>query len=193
MSKKINDGTTYSASVDDNLLGITSIEELNLAEQEGIIRAENHILDLDKDIELSTRLIKEIHSVAFSHIYDWAGVYRTETVLAGQHTPPRFHQVPTLMEQFIGNLNVRIEREAIDEILCFAHHSLLFIHPFKNGNGRTARIFTNLIALKNGYQNIEIYVREGESRKDYLAAVRAADKGNYKPLLEIIRKGLTPL
>ena len=53
-------------------------------------------------------------------------------------------------------------------LLAFAHHRLVAIHPFVNGNGRTARLFTNLLAYNYGYQDVVLYHREnGDGRAQY--------------------------
>ncbi len=49
----------------------------------------------------------------------------------------------------------------------------------------------NLIALKFGYKPLELYYREGESRKIYIEAMKQADKGNFEPLTSLINKELT--
>ena len=48
----------------------------------------------------------------------------------------------------------------------------------------------NLVALKLGYQPIDLYYREGDARKTYINAMKEADKGNEKPLADLIRKEL---
>jgi fido (protein-threonine AMPylation protein) len=80
-----------------------------------------------------------------------------------------------------------------DEIACRFHHRMVWIHPFPNGNGRHARLFTDLLLERilrqprfswGGMSGIP----EGDVRADYLAALRAADKGDYRKLAEFARK-----
>ncbi len=47
-------------------------------------------------------------------------------------------------------------------------------------------------AMKLGYQSLELYYREGESRKDYIDAMKSGDKGDYSQLTSLITKELTP-
>jgi len=76
---------------------------------------------------------------------------------------------------------------APDEIAIRFHHQLVLIHPFPNGNGRHARLMTDLL-LENilncsrftwGSENLS---RTGNSRQRYIAALHAADKDIYEPL-----------
>lgn len=60
------------------------------------------------------------------------------------------------------------------------------IHPFNNGNGRTGRIIMNLVAMKFGYKPLVLYYREGESRKVYIKAMKAADKNDFEQLRNLI-------
>jgi cell filamentation protein len=98
------------------------------------------------------------------------------------------------MYQFIDNLNFKISiskkyKEHID-CLVYAHYEFIKIHPFNNGNGRTGRILLNIVAMKFGYQPLELYFREGESRKFYINAMKEADNGNYELLTKLISEEL---
>jgi cell filamentation protein len=99
------------------------------------------------------------------------------------------------MYQFIDNLNfktgIATNSQAHLDTLTFAHYEFVRIHPFNNGNGRTGRILMNLVALKFGYRPLELYHREGGSRKIYIETMKAADKGDFGPLTNLIGKELT--
>jgi cell filamentation protein len=72
-----------------------------------------------------------------------------------------------------GLLPATPSTDQVAELLTYAHHRLVAIHSFTNGNGRTARFFTNLLAY--GYHELVLYQREvGEARTHYLAAIRSA-------------------
>ena len=73
-------------------------------------------------------------------------------------------------------------------LLAFAHHRLVAIHPFVNGNGRTARLFTNLLA----YTGCGL-VPPGEWSTQYLQAIRQADDYKLLPLQTLISAQLRPL
>lgn len=178
----------------DNLLGITDIDELNEQEALGIIRAEDFILDLQLDFIFDIKLVLDIHTIAFGHLYDWAGKWRNQGTNIGidrEKVPYAMAEYCEQVNYFKNNIN---NEEDLVHSLFFTHHRFTIIHPFNNGNGRTARLLTDLIAKLNGYQNLNLYLRkEGDARAKYKAALRAADKYDDTILKEMIRKGLTRL
>jgi cell filamentation protein len=186
--------TNWTPFPDDNLLGLTDKNQINEFEAAGIAKAEIFTFELDIDIEISTMLILEIHKIAFEQLYDWAGKWRTTEVSVGQLIPPKPTLVLYSMYQFLDNLNFKISisqtRNDHIECLVYAHYEFIRIHPFNNGNGRTGRILMNLIALKFGYQPLELYHREGESRKFYINAMKTADNGDYQLLNQLISEEL---
>ena len=103
------------------------------------------------------------------------------------HNHIRFIQ---LLYQFTDNLNFKISiaktKEEHIDCLLYSHYEFIRIHPFNNGNGRTGRILMNLVAMKFGYKPLVLYHREGESRKIYINAMKAADKGNFEQLRSLI-------
>ncbi|MBS7255130.1 Fic family protein [Flavobacterium branchiicola] len=186
--------TNWTPFPDDNLLGLTDKNQINEIEAIGIAKAELYTFELEVDVEISTMLILEIHKIAFEQLYDWAGKWRKTEVSVGQLIPPKPTLVLQAMFQFLDNLNfkISISKTQNDHIEClvYAHYEFIRIHPFNNGNGRTGRILMNLIALKFGYQPLELYHREGESRKFYINAMKLADNGDYKLLNQLITEEL---
>lgn len=191
----MQDNTSWTPSPEDNKLGLTDKNLINEYEAKGIAAAELFVFGLDNDTQLSTQLLLEIHRIAFDELYDWAGKWRTTQVAVGQLTPPEPSQVLQLMYQFVDNLNYKVANATNSEehlaTLTYAHYEFVRIHPFNNGNGRTGRIVMNLVALKFGYQPLELHHREGDSRKIYIDAMKSADKGNFEPLTNLTRKEMT--
>lgn len=151
---------------------------------------------LESEEQLSTSLVLTIHKIAFGELYDWAGQWRTVEVRVGRLAPPPPNQVLQLMYQFIDNLNFKLSvstsREEHLNCLIFAHYEFIKIHPFNNGNGRTGRILMNIVAMKAGYQPLQLYHREGESRRIYINAMKAADNSDFGPLTTLISEELIP-
>lgn len=190
----MNDNTSWTTFPDDNLLGLTDKSLINEYEVKGIAKAELYVFGLDTEIDISTTLVLSIHKKAFEELYDWAGKWRNVNVTVGQLIPPEPAQIIHLMYQFIDNLNFKMSvsktQDEIVETLIYAHYEFVKIHPFNNGNGRTGRLLMNLITMKFGYKPLELYKREGESRKMYIKAMQEADKGNFDLLDSLIRQEL---
>lgn len=192
----------YTDAPEDNLLGLTSKEMLNEQEALGVARVERYLLEeFDYPVELSVGLVQDLHRRTFAHLYAWAGQWRTQVPNVGAYLPPPANRVPQLLYEFIDELRHRqsllgdIPRaSAVALLLAFVHHRLVAIHPFPNGNGRTARLFTNLLAYNYGYQEVVLYQREKEEgRAQYLQAIRRADEYDLLPLQMLISAQLRPL
>ncbi|TLV02542.1 Fic family protein [Dyadobacter luticola] len=179
----MNDGTDYTPSIDDNLLDISDKELLNLYETSGIAKCEILIQELDLATDLDISLILEIHRTAFSELYSWAGKWRNIEVQVGKLSPPHPSQVPALMYQFADDINYRLkrveEKQGIAELLTYLHHRFVWIHPFNNGNGRTARLLLNAAAMLKGFEPIKLYHREGEARTKYIGSFEKGRSGRY--------------
>lgn len=192
MAQEINDTTP---EVNENLLGLTTPEEINEAEAKGVIEGEKYIINLEENIKISANLILQINKVAFGNLYAWAGKWRDKSVQVGTLLPPEPSQILNFIYQFTDELNYKIDNSTTVDTqvntLAYCHHKLVFIHPFNNTNGRTARLLTNLIAYKFGYADINLYFRTGEKRKTYIEAIRKGDSYDYSLLEELIRKELT--
>jgi Fic family protein len=129
--------------------------------------------------------IRNIHQLALKNIdADNAGVYRTRNVLisGARHMPPDQLLMSEKMAQFIADINSKtlhpVERAAQ------VHTDFVGIHPFVDGNGRTARLLMNLELMKSGYPPVVIAV---EQRLNYYQTLDAAHvDNNMQPFLEMI-------
>ena len=191
----------YTDAPEDNLLGLTSKEALNEQEAVGVATAERYLLEeLDYPVDLSMGLLQDLHRRAFGRLYDWAGQWRRTVPNVGSYLPPPAERVPQLLYEFIDELRHRQRLVAtptlpeLARLLAYAHHRLVAIHPFTNGNGRTARLFTDLLAYSYGYQGVVLYHREhSEARQQYLQAIRQADAYELASLENLISAQLRPL
>ncbi len=78
------------------------------------------------------------------------------------------------------------------EIAARLHHRAVQIHPFKNGNGRWSRMLSNIYLKQKGLQptawNENLLAKENPHRDDYIQALKAADQGDYAPLIKLQSK-----
>ena len=104
------------------------------------------------DETFSEHLIKSLHQLILKNIdNDLAGVYRRENVLiaGAEHKPPDYLHVPELMQDLIASYNTFIGHPI--ERAARLHVDFVKIHPFIDGNGRTARLLMNFDLIKSGY------------------------------------------
>ena len=73
------------------------------------------------------------------------GVYRTKDVVAGRHLPPRAEDVPEFMQAWADRYRRLAGNDALAVGAVCSHHRLAWVHPFVDGNGRTARLHTHLV------------------------------------------------
>ena len=148
------------------------------------------LIDKDKKHTVSEMLIKNLHQIILQETdKEWAGRYRNANVIIGgaDHTPPDALQVPNLMRDLITWLNSQKNKLNIIELSALLHHKLVHIHPFFNGNGRTARLTMNLFLMQAGYPLVVIMKTD---RKKYYDVLDKADKGEPEPLVKFIAQSI---
>lgn len=122
-----------------------------------------------------------LNHTAVANITGWGGRYRKQPIYVGSHIPPHFDKVPDLMDQCLSVIHENwtlIDHPTI--LPTYALWRLNWIHPFVEGNGRTARAACYyLICLRHGELlpgNKIVPERIRENRKPYYDALQAADR-----------------
>lgn len=177
-----------------NKLGITGKRAMDEIEAREQLRALNVSLELyDREHRFTANDICRIHASWLGGVYEWAGKYRQVNISKGGFTFAMARQVPTLMAQFEkGPLNALTpclfaEQEEIIHAIAVIHAELLLIHPFREGNGRLARMFAVLMGLQAGLPPFDYGVITGSKKLKYFAAVQAGMDYNYAPMEDIFR------
>ncbi|KAF5409861.1 MAG: hypothetical protein C5S43_05780 [Candidatus Methanocomedens sp.] len=131
--------------------------------------------------------IQKIHKIVTAGILEETGRYRTKNVriTGAKKTPPDWSKVVNLMDELIENIE-KNENDPI-ETSAFLHHRFVEIHPFIDGNGRVARLLTNLYLIGLGYFPIVI---KTEDRTKYYRYLKAADAGNPGSFANFIAKAI---
>lgn len=141
---------------------------------------------------ITENYLKQIHSLIIGDDKSLGpGEYRNIGVIitGSDHTPPEPFEVPIKMRDLFDWIKQNENQNPI--ILgAIAHHEMVKIHPFKDGNGRTARLLLNLILLKKGFPICNI---KRDERPDYYAALSLADDNEYEPIVEVVTKNCTEL
>lgn len=194
--KKRKDETSYR----EIAFGIIPRSKLIPLEIEGVKRAWDFILQERNKMKISitSQFIKKLHFVGFAWIFPkTAGKFRTIEVTVSDHIPPKYYQLPQFMDSYCKDLDERLKRlptlgkanflEELVHFLAWLHHRFLWIHPFKDYNGRVARLLTNIVLLNLNLPPIELKVETKTGRKKYAQALKNADGRNYSSIERLIQ------
>ena len=139
---------------------------------------------ISEDLILSEEIIKNIHNILMENIIP-GGIYRNVDVYisGAEHTPPSPPEMYQQIKNFYFDL---LEKKFANEIelAAWTHAEFVRIHPFVDGNGRTARLIMNYQLMKNGFLPISI---KKESRLEYFNTLEEyAVKDNLDPFVEML-------
>ena len=180
-----------------NKLGLEDKRDIDEKEVEGQLYAELVISDKEeKRPKFNLKYLFEIHELMFGELYDFAGKLRTVDMSKGGFAFPSAKFLDSSMQQFEKEMLLKVPEEFMSvnevcEVVGRIHAELLFIHPFREGNGRVARLFANLMAERAGFKKLNFDMLGSEDGfKRYVNAVQHASGQNYKPMQEIISEML---
>lgn len=134
--------------------------------------------------------VRQIHKLVMTGIDDAnAGQYRNLPVRIGgaRHQPPESWEISHLMTQWSEWLHSDALALHSVERAALAHHRLAAIHPFIDGNGRTARLVMNLLLLRDGYAPT-IILRE--NRAQYYRVLAQADAARETPIANFVGRAV---
>lgn len=116
---------------------------------------------LEESAALDEELIKDIHQVVMENILE-GGLYRSYNVriTGADFTPPDWTEVRTAMKWFMSDYDTKKPTLNPVELAAFVHAEFVRIHPFQDGNGRTARLLLNFMLMKAGYQPVIIEAKD---------------------------------
>ena len=195
LNHKYSDGNTSIRPEEAEQLipRISTMGELNEYETLNILKARQWAFDdrrMQSTDPLKEHYVRELHHRMFDNVWKWAGTYRKHELNIG--CDPR--EIRQRIPQFLDNTQYWLEHKTfpVAECLIRFHHQLVSkIHPFPNGNGRHARMITDVLAVKLGQPEFtwgagKELIAKGNARTAYLAALRALDanENDVKLLLD---------
>lgn len=147
-------------------------------------------IEHDRQQTLSEVFIRTLHQLVVRETErKEAGKYRTINVMitGSDHTPPDISEVPVLMRDLMMWIKQNQKKLHPVEFAAMVHHKIVHIHPFADGNGRTARLAMNLILMKEGYPLVIILKND---RRKYYRVLSQADKGVCLPLVRFVAQAV---
>lgn len=199
-----------SARIEGNNTTIAEYIETKLEENEatpaGIREIQNlenameHIEEYVKENPINRSMISELHKMVVHELPlpptgegdRTPGEYRKENIRINKatHIPPDYMQVENYMNELYEFVNTPVKPKYDLLKIAIAHHRFVWIHPFRNGNGRTVRLFTYAMLVKDGF-NVEKVGRIinptaifCNNRNDYYHYLSLADTGEDEKVLQ---------
>jgi Fic-DOC domain mobile mystery protein B len=164
--------------------------ELDEAEQGNIARAQLWVLRRPARVDLLTEsFVLQLHRQMLKDVWKWAGKYRRTERNMGIN----YWLIQTELRRLLDDVKAWIDYKSYppDEIAVRFHHRLVSIHPFPNGNGRHARLMADLLIMRLGGTRFtwgSTSLRAlSETRRCYVAALKAADAHDLGPIMEFAR------
>jgi Fic-DOC domain mobile mystery protein B len=172
---------------------ISTMGELNQVEQSNIADAFIWADRQDLDELFTATFVFKLHERMFNQVWKWAGKTRRSNKNIGVMKEHIMNDIA----QLLADVNYWVDNAvyAKDEAAVRFHHRLVQIHIFPNGNGRHARLMTDLFLKKYGEPKFSWGTKsqqstvenEGKTRDNYIAALKSADTGDFRLLMKFVR------
>jgi cell filamentation protein len=178
-----------------NYAGCLDHEEIRRQEDLGVAQALEYISGLRDDTPVTVDLVRDVHRELMGHIYPFAGEWRTGGLEKGGTfwpLPPNgiAPHMATLDEELFSRTPLySSDKDALCNFVAELMNELLVIHPFREGNGRTARVVGSLVFLQNDMPPISEWDRD-QDETEYITACKAGLVKDHTPLTALVRRWL---
>ena len=171
---------------------VYSLKEIYVAEANNIAIATIKYLSAPpskKIAPFSYEWLSQLHYEMFGNVWDWAGKFRKVELSIGI----KAYLVPTTLKELADDIAFWDKHKTFNiyETATRIHHRAVQIHPFQNGNGRWSRMLANIYLRQNGSMPVkwqeDLLSSENPKRDEYIKALKLADNGDYKALIEMHR------
>ena len=164
---------------------ITKRGELDIAEYKNNIKAaKKYLLKklTDKNAPFTPDFFNRVHRDMFEEVWSWAGKARR----TGKSVGVEAYKIGFEMNRLIHDIGIwEKQKKPVREIAARIHHRLAWIHPYENGNGRFARMITNIYLHKRNKLAIAWPKDQDHFRRRYLDALKKADSGDFESILKL--------
>ncbi|WP_024952362.1 Fic/DOC family protein [Cobetia crustatorum] len=179
-----------------NKLDLTDQESLDEAETEQLLKLYEVVFEsLPENQPLNTALLKHWHHRWLGNIYDWAGEERQVNLEKDGFPFAAAGQLPKLLskldQEWLSKLTPcnEMNREEAIHAIAQIHVELILIHPFREGNGRIARLLSDAMAYQAGLGLLN-YDDWNQNKEAYIQAIHAGVVCDYEPMVERVRQAV---
>jgi cell filamentation protein len=178
-----------------NLLGIKRKRDMDETESQSLKLAVDKMLGIyDESYQFTEADIRTMHKVWLGGIYEWAGSYRNVNLSKNKFPFAAAKLIPSLMKQFEKEFLQKHtpctfkSLTRIVQSLAEVHTELILIHPFREGNGRLARLLSTIMASQAGLPILDFTDITGRKRSGYFSAIQSGLERDYKPMEKLFSK-----
>ncbi|CAJ0579425.1 unnamed protein product, partial [Mesorhabditis spiculigera] len=191
----------HTVAIEGNTLSLgetRSILESGMPVPGKSIREHNEVLGMDSALRFLNRSLIHLADVTLEDILEMhqrvlghaqpldAGRLRDTQVYVGRFTPVAPKYVKEQMLELVDWLNEPSNQDMDPvQLAAIAHYKLVVVHPFVDGNGRTARLLLNLILMKAGFPPVILPV---STRAEYYATLQTANNGDLRPFVRYVAR-----
>lgn len=142
-----------------------------------------------KEAPFTYSWMMHLHEEMFGDVWEWAGKLRKIELSIGI----KAYLVPMELKKLCDDIAYWNEYKTFDpfETAARIHHRAVQIHPFQNGNGRWSRMLANIYLRQHGKMPVrwqeDLLASENPKRNEYIIALKKADAGDYKDLIDMHR------
>jgi cell filamentation protein len=178
-----------------NLLGVHSVRQINELESVALdLTQREALLRLTKNRRITANDICMLHRLWLGQIYPWAGNYRSVNMGKGGFQFANAALIAGLMDALelgvLAQYTPCIASAQVPAALALAavHAELILIHPFRDGNGRIARLVASIMAEQAGLPPLDFSPLLGKGKQRYIGAIHTAMGRDYTQLAQLFEK-----
>jgi cell filamentation protein len=175
-------------------MGIIRVREIQQAESLALVALlDELVMQVSVDHGFSQSDLTDWHRRWLGGIYPWAGSFRGVNMGKGGFQFASAQLIPGLMASFERDVLARqtpcngMKEFRLVEALARTHAEFILIHPFREGNGRLARLLNSLMAFEAGLPALDYGGIRGPKKREYIGAIHAAVGGDYAPMEAVFR------
>ncbi len=179
-----------------NKLGITDVLEMNDLELDLLEQLYDVVLsEVEIDQVITVADVFEWHRKWLGNVYEWAGKERSVNIGKGDFHFAAAGQIPYLLKEldkkYLSQYTPcdRMGDEQLIEAIAIVQAEFILVHPFREGNGRIARLLANVMTLQANRPELDFSSWDG-NRDDYFLAIQAAMDCNYELMKGFVRQAL---
>ena len=175
-----------------NKLGIVTVDDINEAETELLIKLYELVIIETEYSELTVANITTWHQWWLGNVYEWAGEYRSVNMSKGGFQFAAAQQIPRLLEEFqreflslFEDLST-LDKEEVITFIAKSHVEFILIHPYREGNGRLSRLLMDVLAVQAGFDVLDYQIWD-ENKEFYFKSIQAGVLGDYQHIERLVR------